>query len=429
MGRDAHRSAFVSHYFNDIYYVLLITLSTDKQFMSREPPPPTHPSVAEQNNGKSHSPNVINIDLDPERGGRTQIVTKSITLGELTDSIIAKDFSPHPFLPLRQPPFMQYHQGPIEPSDQWKKQYKHQQQQQQQQGQQHHRESPQQQQQQQLQQQPPPPSQQSGGKNSGRHVVDDRHIIRMAQPPSPLNKPAFHEPSSSPDGHFYQNSSRSGPPQPPSAQQQMSPQNAHQAHPTNQSHQFALDCYVKHRIVEAMRTEDAEDGGQPSISAHDQRRHAPHQPSPHHHQPHQHHVPHTGHHSMHHKEVDRSSTPGEMVIDEDVSISSSSAQDHRPPSGGHLQQRYESHPSQAPPPQHMHNTPVTTFATTSYPYPFSALNVSGTQVVAQLTHLEEAQKRNHQHQPHNNLPLAASQQQAEPKPLLSAQYEGISDED
>lgn len=307
---------------------------------------------------------------------------------------------------------MQYHQGSIEPSDQWKNKYKHQQQQSQQ-----HRESPQQQQ----PQQPPAPLQQSGGKGYARHI-DDRHIIRMAQPPSPLSKPPFHEPASSPDSHFYQNS-RSGPPQPqpPSAQQQqVSPQNSH---PSNQSHQFNLDCYLKKRIVEEMRNEDVDDGGQSSMSVHEQRRNPP----PHHHQPHPHHGPHSGHHSMHHKDIDRSSTPGDMVIDEDVSISSS-APDHRPPSGGHLQQqRFE---SQHPPSPHMHNNPVTTFAPTSYPYPFSALNVSGTQVVAQLSQLEEAQKRNHQqHQPHNSMSLVSAQQQAEPKPLLSAQYEGISDED
>lgn len=59
-----------------------------------------------ENNGKSHSPSVINIDLDSDR--RNPVLTKSITLGELTDSIIAKDYSPKPFLPLRQTAFMQY---------------------------------------------------------------------------------------------------------------------------------------------------------------------------------------------------------------------------------------------------------------------------------------------------------------------------------
>lgn len=49
---------------------------------------------------------MINIDLDSERS-RNPVLTKSITLGELTDSIITKDYSPNPFMPLRQP-FMQY---------------------------------------------------------------------------------------------------------------------------------------------------------------------------------------------------------------------------------------------------------------------------------------------------------------------------------
>lgn len=60
----------------------------------------------QENNGKSHSPNVINIDLDSDR--RNPVLTKSITLGELTDSIIAKDYSPNPFLPLRNTAFMSY---------------------------------------------------------------------------------------------------------------------------------------------------------------------------------------------------------------------------------------------------------------------------------------------------------------------------------
>lgn len=42
---------------------------------------------------------------------------KQITLGELTDSIIAKDYSANPFLPLRQTAFMQYRP---EQSDLWK---------------------------------------------------------------------------------------------------------------------------------------------------------------------------------------------------------------------------------------------------------------------------------------------------------------------
>lgn len=70
----------------------------------------------QENNGKSHSPNVINIDLDSERS-RNPILTKSITIGELTDSIIAKDYSSNPFLPLRQPYIQQFRP---ESAEMWK---------------------------------------------------------------------------------------------------------------------------------------------------------------------------------------------------------------------------------------------------------------------------------------------------------------------
>lgn len=304
---------------------------------------------------------MINIDLDSDRS-RTQVVTKSITLGELTDSIIAKDFSPHPFIPLRQP-FMPYHQDSIVTTDQWKYNRRMQQQKEEQ----HHQ-----------QQQQPAPNKNPSGRSS---VPDERQIIRMAQPPSPRNK-QFHESSSPPDGHFYQISA-----QPPTMQNinrtaQPPPQSPH--------HQFALHCYVKNRIVEAMRTEDEKRADE--TSGHD-RRITP---------------------QSQHKDNDRSSTPGEMIIDEDCitipsSSSASSSIDHHSVNAQYTQ------------------PPVTsTFApTATYTYPFNALslNVSGTGNV-QLTqamppssqHLDE-QKRNQ----HNS--------QQEPKPLLSAQYEALSDED
>lgn len=49
---------------------------------------------------------MINIDLDSDRS-RNPVLTKSFTIGELTDSIIAKDYSSNPFMPLKQPPYMQ----------------------------------------------------------------------------------------------------------------------------------------------------------------------------------------------------------------------------------------------------------------------------------------------------------------------------------
>lgn len=77
---------------------------------------------------------------------------------------------------------------------------------------------------------------------------------------------------------------------------------AHVRIPSQPGHQFALDCYVKNRIVEAMRTEETDKRGD---EIHEQQRRTPQerpQPSS----------------SVHHsKDIDRSSTPGDMVIDEE----------------------------------------------------------------------------------------------------------------
>lgn len=54
--------------------------------------------------------------MDSERS-RNPILTKSITIGELTDSIIAKDYSSNPFLPLRQPYIQQFRP---ESAEMWK---------------------------------------------------------------------------------------------------------------------------------------------------------------------------------------------------------------------------------------------------------------------------------------------------------------------
>lgn len=68
-----------------------------------------------ENNGNINPPKVINIELDS--GRPTQPYTKSITIGELTDSIITKDYSPHPLTQLRPPPMMQYR---LDTNDMWK---------------------------------------------------------------------------------------------------------------------------------------------------------------------------------------------------------------------------------------------------------------------------------------------------------------------
>lgn len=307
--------------------------------------------AASENNGKSHSPNVINIDLDSDRG-RNPVLTKNITMGELTDSIIAKDYSASPFLPLRQPAFVYRPESSVT-----------------------YKLTPRMPQQKDAlppHSQPAPlPSQNmhshhtiknSIGPNSGagRTTPDERQIIRMAQPPSPRTK-SYHEPVTPPESYQYT--------QPPGI-----------ASRAAAAQKFALDCYVKNRIMQAMRTEDEKRAEE----LHDQQRRTPQQPQSH-----------------HNKDIDRS-TPGEMVIDEEspASASSSSNIDH-----GHAMHH---HPglinSQFPQP------PVTTFTTTTYAYPYSALNVSGT-----ATNLPP--------------PIKTTSSQPEPKPLLSAQYEALSDED
>lgn len=347
-----------------------------RQFPGRD----LHAAVTE-NNGKSHSPNVINIDLDVERG-RSQNLTK-ITLGELTDSIIAKDFSSNPFMPLRPTQYPPYRNPEsISTTEHWNYNRRMQQQKEAQ-------HPP-------LQQQPSSQPTHHSLKNSGpdRSTPDDRHIIRMAQPPSPRNKhldvhkkhldvpSPFHESAAPPASYHY-------PPAPPLTQ------NVSRPPPTSSSgHQFALDCYVKNRIAEAMRTEDEKRAEE----IHEQQRRTPQQP------PNA-----SGHHN---KDMDRTGTPADMDDDNATNAtSSSSSSDHHP---------HHSHPglinSQYPPP------PVTTFAPTSYPYPFSALNVSATpsSLPPPLKSSNDSDSNNRPPQP----PPAA-----EPKPLLSAQYEALSDED
>lgn len=272
-------------------------LLNKKQYPGRD----LHP----ENNGKSHSPNVINIDLDSDRS-RNPLV-KNITLGELTDSIIQKDYGPNPFMPLRSA-YMQNYRP--EQTEVWKM----------------NRRLSQKDGIQQPSPQQPPTSQQlqlptsapqlimahNQNKNSmqsntgpGRSTPDDRHnsIIRMAQSSSPRAKP-YHESITPPDNYHYQASLAHARIQAPPV-------------PTS-GHQFALDCYVKNRIVEAMRTEDDKRGD----DLHDQQRRTPQQSQT--------------SSSVHHKEMDRGSPP-EMVIDDD-------AQSTRPASGATGSSASSDHP-------------------------------------------------------------------------------------
>lgn len=214
---------------------------------------------------------MINIDLDSDRS-RNPIV-KNITLGELTDSIIAKDYSPNPFMPLPPRHFMPTFRP--EAAEVWKLNRRLSQKD----GMQQVSPAPQAPQ----QMQPPNTSQQhisvhNQNKNSissnagpGRSTPDDRHnsIIRIAQSSSPRTKQ--YDSITPPENYHY----------PPTHGRIPPP-----------GHPFALDCYVKNKIVEVMRTEDDKRGD----DMHEQQRRTPQQSQP------------TS--SIHHGKEDRS-TPGE----------------------------------------------------------------------------------------------------------------------
>ena len=181
-----------------------------------------------------------------------------MTIGDLTDKIIATDYSPSTAYSMRP------HRFPFHPdSEQWKFHHRMLQKEEQQSPsnqnpmhQFHH--SQQQQQQQQQQQAQGSKSSQGQGRSS---TPDDRHIIRMAQ--------VKYQESVSPEGHFYQ-------PQPPHADRKN-----------------WMDSYVKNRIAEAMRTSDEEKRAEDNqdLRQHDTQ----------------------NIHHQSHKELERRSTPVEMA--------------------------------------------------------------------------------------------------------------------
>lgn len=112
-------------------------------------------------------------------------------------------------------------------------------------------------------------------------------INSSARSASPRTTKAYHESMTPPENYHYS-----------------VPASAHSRIPSQQAsgHQFALDCYVKNRIVEAMRTEETDKRTEEILEQ--QRRTPQERPTP--------------SSSIHHnKDIDRSSTPGDMVIDEE----------------------------------------------------------------------------------------------------------------
>jgi hypothetical protein len=170
-----------------------------------------------ENNGNSHSPNIINVDVDSTDLSRhsqgSSLPPKNIKLNDITDAVISKDPSfgamhhhpPGGYIPGQQ--FIRYSNASAIPSksqptqshapsgqpqmmgqeqiiatDQWKLNRRIQQQQ---------------------QKEEMAKSGNNGG-SQGRSTPDDRHVIRVGQSPSPRNKMSY-EPVSPPDAgpHYY----------------------------------------------------------------------------------------------------------------------------------------------------------------------------------------------------------------------------------
>ncbi|KAL9881792.1 nuclear receptor corepressor smrter isoform 4-T25 [Glossina fuscipes fuscipes] len=434
--------------------------------------------AAAENNGKSSSPNIINIDLDNDRavgssstptgnqhepspspssrGGRSssgsslstnsqvasssqqppQMRTKNITFGELTDTIISNDYGPNPVhlrgpLPSNFIPYMQDPQNIVTP-DRWKFNRR-------------------------VQKeveaaakgstnsQPTSSSNSAANPSSmgGRSNTpgDERNIIRMPQAVSPrkyMQDFMIQQAAAAHDYHYQQHG-------PPTANSHGSStmrlaggpydtnsnvQTTSGVGPTGssvvQNHAFDTMKYVQNRIVEVMRTED--DHRASSGGANDDR--------------------HNDHRNKEQHEPLARKTPNQYEERDNGRRSSSSGND-----SAHSQTSITS--SYQP-------SPVTTFAATTYAYPYSALNVPSSvaslqapqQINLNTTHqmpptsISSSQKQlnhvlaggsdgganttvNTASSSGANLQtsMTTSSTTTEPKPLLSAQYEALSDED
>lgn len=416
----------------------------------------------------------------------TQMRTKNITFGELTDTIIANDYGPNP-MHLRAPhqpnfmPYMQDPQGIIAP-DRWKMNRR-------------------------VQKEaeaaaaaaaaavgkgpssspvsvnsnsaPGTPSSNSGRSNT---PGDERNIIRMPQEVSPrkyipdymLQSAAhadFHYPP-----HGATSQSPSGSSHAPASIMRGSPYDGSSSGPSPvgvptaggpgasaavvQNHTFDTMKYVQNRIVEVMRTEDDHRavGNAASSSSNDDH--------------HQHHNDHRAKDMGH----EPRKTPNQYDERDGIGSGSRRSSSANSDTGSHNSSMTAGGPG---PGAQQYHPPVTTFAATTYAYPYSALNVPSS-VTGLPTQMSLNAPAAHQMQPssmgsaghkqpshmmggmsgvgvHDNGAgvgsnsvvstttgvaggsmggsgagsgiVGQSSQSAEPKPLLSAQYEALSDED
>lgn len=288
---------------------------------------------------------MINIDPEasdhqsqqqPQSRPNSNVSQKSMTLGDLTDSIISNDFNNstcgYP-LTFRSNCNVPYSQDNIASSEQWK-----------------------------LRRSVQQKEIADRDKNSRSNTPDERQVIRISQPvdarsgKQTQHVSSYHEPVAGQTNERVYGNKSSG-----SSSQQRLPK-------PPAKHISAFD-YVTNRIVEVMRTED--DNKRLNIEEQE--------------------IKQQDISKSELKEQDRCSTPGEMVIDETSDTSATKLD------------TISSCPNQSS------VQVTTTYPSTAYNYPFGAHNVSsqGTQQITKSVNIDIAQ----------------------PKPLLSAQYEPLSDED
>ncbi|XP_059608469.1 uncharacterized protein LOC132256217 isoform X2 [Phlebotomus argentipes] len=319
----------------------------------------------------SQAANVIKIGFDNEPDTRMPsagpVMTKNITIGQLTDSIIQKDFGPNPFHPLRQTQFMQYPSADVLLADQWGRRLSGKEgvvtvdrlkkaaaeEMKKEEG-------------------------KVGDKDDGAEDVRQVSGMRMTAP-SPNHAAALKstavtvsEASPEPSGAFYHLND--------------SDRRQHGAIPAHQT-QFALDCYVKNRIVEAMRTEDEKRSD--TMERERELREM-----------------------VHMKQAAAAAAAaaaayGKMEVVVEKTAASDAAGDEATSAGVMMKQQ-----------SFVPATSVTSFSASAYPYPFSALNVVAQAPPTSIAAVAIAKSSEESRPP-----------PPEPKPLLSAQYEELSDEE
>lgn len=278
------------------------------------------------------SPNVINIEVDADS---SSLVTK-MKFGDLADSIINKDYGPSATNQIRLKNILPSHYPTQESTtstsheDQWKHS---------------------------MSKRVLLKDEHDNRAMEKLHFQEDVNMMKAIVPASPKNQSMI-EPISPPESNIYDKRAP-------------------------QSSQFTLDCYVKSRIAEAMRTESDKRNDE-----HDTKRCLQN--------PNQAQI----------IKDDKMIMLSDQVVDDDMMRNESNEQ-----------QRASSSSS--------------SFSSASYAYPFSALSMSASSnsviPISQVSALQNADKPSSL--VISNVSNMQKVIQDEPKPLLSSQYEALSDED